>query len=384
MVKRFLVLSLGLLLIFVGCGKKAGQAKVETINGVAYIHCPGTPMHPETAVAFEEELSFSNKGEGDKILIYQPSWYAVSSQGVVFVSDSSEQNIKVFDPDGRYLRTIGAKGEGPGEFGSVGQMAALPDGRLLVLDYRARRTSLFDGEGNYKSGFQWKNYHSSVYLATASSVTGDERIFGEKTQLFVKTFDFSGRELVSFGEFTAMGTKMLRQGDTMFGISLPYDPHSVFAGDPERQRLYHCLNNKYVIEVYDRDGKPFRKIDRPYEPVPFTKEDAEDYWSGFEGNANKIFAEMARQVELPKVKTVTDRLLVDDLGDLWVETNETRKQEAAKLTAYDIFNQDGFYEARVWSAIRPGLFVAGKMYRMDEDPDTGIRTLKRYGVIWKR
>ena len=60
-------------------------------------------------------------------------------------------------------------------------------------------------------------------------------------------------------------------------FSPPVVTTSEFAGDQDRGRFYHCIDNKYVIEVYDASGKIFRKIDRPYEPVRFTDEDAKEY-----------------------------------------------------------------------------------------------------------
>jgi len=48
----------------------------------------------------------------------------------------------------------------------------------------------------------------------------------------------------------------------------------------------------------------------------------------------------------------------------------------------DIFNKDGYFEARVWSDIPPGLFANGKMYHMKTDEETGYRSLRRYRIIW--
>lgn len=63
--------------------------------------------------------------------------------------------------------------------------------------------------------------------------------------------------------------------------------------------------------------------------------------------------------------------------------NERRKKESEKsLRAFDLFNPDGFSEARVWPGILPMLFANGKMYRMAEDEATGLRLLNRYRVIW--
>jgi len=80
-------------------------------------------------------------------------------------------------------------------------------------------------------------------------------------------------------------------------------------GDQNRDWLYHCLNNKYIIEVYDTSGKLFRKIDRPYEPVPFTKKDAEEYRAEFDDDPYGALRKAARNLKMPKVKTIVSRMI---------------------------------------------------------------------------
>ncbi|MCX6568474.1 MAG: hypothetical protein NT147_05425 [Candidatus Aminicenantes bacterium] len=85
----------------------------------------------------------------------------------------------------------------------------------------------------------------------------------------------------------------------------------------------------------------------------------------------------------PKVKTVTDRMLCDDRGFLWVATNETKDEGGRKLTACDVFDAEGRYDARLWLEFNPGKFAAGRMYRYKEDPVTGVRVLTRYRIVWE-
>lgn len=95
------------------------------------------------------------------------------------------------------------------------------------------------------------------------------------------------------------------------------------------------------------------------------------------------YAKLVDQMEFPKIKTVVDRLVVDSEGNLWVRTNEEKKEGEKSLRAYDMFNPEGFYEARAWLDITPFLFANGKMYRLAEDEESGLRLLKRYRIIWK-
>jgi hypothetical protein len=379
----FTWLALALLLCLPGCKKKEAGAKIETIDGVTYVHNPATPLHPEKTVNFEEDFTFSDKDETGEIRLFKPGRYVVDAQGYVYIEDASDTSIKVFDAQGRYVRAIGRKGSGPGEFGRISDLVLLPDGRLLVTDFETRRTSFFSPAGEFLRSFQWKKFFGQVHLAADSSYTVEETVTTEETrELWVKTIDFEGEELVAFGKFKYPEFKMLRQGNTTFGTSIPYSPRSVFIGDQLRQLLYHCLNDEYLVEVYDGGGRLVRKIDRPYQPPAITSEDIEEFLGRFKDKPDSPFARLIKEMELPKVKTVTDRMIVDSAGNLWVKTNEERKEGEKTFTAFDILDPEGFYHARVWLDFNPLFFPDKKMYRMVEDEETGALQLKRYRIVW--
>ncbi len=58
------------------------------------------------------------------------------------------------------------------------------------------------------------------------------------------------------------------------------------------------------------------------------------------------------------------------------------QQNKSLLPAYDVFDADGNYDARLWLDTAPQKFAAGKMYRFKEDKDTGVLVLSRYRVVW--
>jgi hypothetical protein len=94
-------------------------------------------------------------------------------------------------------------------------------------------------------------------------------------------------------------------------------------------------------------------------------------------------AKFYQQMEFPKVKHITNRMIVDSDGDLWVRTSEVKKEGEKEITAFDIFNPDGFYDARVWLDVGPSVFAGGKMYLTDEEEATGLRQVKRFRIIWR-
>ena len=192
-----------------------------------------------------------------------------------------------------------------------------------------------------------------------------------------------GEEVRSYGEFHRPETKAVQLGNVMIGTSIPYTPRSVFAGDSGNELLYHCLNSEYRIEVFDTEGKLIRVMDRPYTCPPYTAEEKKEYRDRFRDHPNEQYRKLIQDMALPDFKNVTERMLVDDEGNLWVVTHETRKVDDKKLTAADLFDPEGKYDARVWLDFTPQYVVNGKMYRMEADEETGYRSLKRYKVTWK-
>jgi hypothetical protein len=304
----------------------------------------------------------------------------------MYISEGQDQVFKVFDTEGVKVKTIGAKGSGPGEFQSIGFCGFTPDGRLLTTDFQARRTSFFDKDGRFLSDFKWTRFYSRLHLIKENTYLTDEFIYGadtSQTTLFIKEIDFEGKEIRSYGEFTRPEMKRLRLGDLSVGMSVPQSPSSVLIGDRERGRLYHCLNSEYRIEMYDAEGRLARVMDRPYISPAFTAEDQENFRDRYKDHPNAELKKLMREMPFPSVKTVTERMVMDGRGYLWLITQETRKENGTELTAADIFDPEGRYDARVWLEFTPRLLKGGKMYRLAEDEETGYRSLKRYRMVWK-
>jgi hypothetical protein len=389
--RTLIIFVLSTLLILSCCSEKTeSEASVEVIDGVEYVHNAGTPLHPDKSVTFEEELSI---GGEEYEMLSQPARFCVDQKENIYVSDYQDQAIKVFDPEGEFIRSIGRKGEGPGEFSYLGSQTFLPDGKLLAMDSMGRRLNLFDAEGTYLTSYHWTQRPGRLLDAAGSTCVMEMYVMGEGKdplsgrKLFVKKFDFDGEEVKIFGEFQTEKGEVYTESRSGGGgiavlISYPYSPHSIFAADQGRHYLYHCVNDEYRIEVFDGEGKVIRRIDRPYEALPFTGEDAEEFRTRYDSGRQEGLKKMVRGMAMPAVKTVTPRMLVDDRGYLWVETYEKKEMDDKDVTAYDVFNPDGYYEAKVWSDVKPEIFMNGKMYRFHTDEETGYRLVKRYRVVW--
>jgi len=79
----------------------------------------------------------------------QPVGVAVSPRGELFVTDSGNQRISVFDEQGTFLRAFGQAGDGPGELDRPMHLAFGPDGLLYVAEYINDRISVFRQDGTF-------------------------------------------------------------------------------------------------------------------------------------------------------------------------------------------------------------------------------------------
>jgi len=387
MKRSFFVMFILIVLFCTAYSKsQKSNVKVEMIDGVECIHNTEVPLHPNKTVNFIEDLSISGEDMDGNIILFNPRLSLVDDNENIYISESKDQVIKVFGSDGRYIKTIGAKGSGPGEFQSISYLAVTKDGALVVMDSTARRTSFFDSSGQFLKSFKWRmGYINFIMIKSSSYIVAESAYSGiiKNGFFYVKEFDFDGKEVRSYGEFTAPEVLIIRQGNAINYAIPPVSHHSILVGDQDRELFYHCLNNKFMIEVYDTSGKLIRKIDRPYEPVPFTKKDAAEYRAIYDRGGTDVIMKAIEDMNMPKVKSIVSRMYVDDKSNLWVRTNEIKEEEGITLTAFDIFDPDGYYYAKVWIEFAPHIFKKGKMYRMDTDQDTGYQTLKRYKVVWE-
>ncbi|MDE2805462.1 MAG: hypothetical protein OXN18_10000 [Gemmatimonadota bacterium] len=76
---------------------------------------------------------------------------AVDEAGRTYVADEADQGIRVFDPQGHFLRRFGRHGEERGEFRNLRGLAWHPSGVLLAMDIGLRRVTAFDSLGTVLS-----------------------------------------------------------------------------------------------------------------------------------------------------------------------------------------------------------------------------------------
>ena len=120
----------------------------------------------------------------------------------LWITDSQQHCVAVFDLHGKFISKFGKRGLGPGEFNFPTHIAADGEGRLYVTDSMNSRVQVFDSAGRFQTQIGSAG-DGPGYFSRPKGVSVDS--FGHVyvvDALFnnIQIFDHTGRLLMDFGE----------------------------------------------------------------------------------------------------------------------------------------------------------------------------------------
>lgn len=366
--KKFIfsiALFLSIFLILVSCSKQkaAWKGTIEEIDGVTVVKNPKDPMYGEEVFILEEELSIGDVEGPEEYMFSRIRSLAVDNGERIYVLDAKEAHVKVFDQLGKYIRTIGRKGQGPGELQSPLNLYIKGQNELVVEDM-TRQLAFFSLEGQFK-----KNLLTAKAGALGIDIDSEGNIVAT---VIVREEENPRYELQKFDSelnyLHSLGSSPLRSASTS-----GYNPFS-----PIIQSEINCNDQvvtgypeKYEIKIYDKSGTMVRKIMKEYDPVEITEEEIKEAKEGMPWE---------RKLSIPKYHNAYRWIITDDEGRMLVRTFE-READGGDYY-HDIFDEKGRYIARIPLGFFPRVWKKNKFYTVEEDEE-GYQQVKRYRVTWR-
>jgi hypothetical protein len=187
-------------------------------------------------------------------LFSQVAGVRIDAAGNVWVLDGASSEVRIFRPDGTHWKTVGRRGEGPGEFQALGYLGELADDALAAWDRRLGRYSRIAAAGDSIR---------SVNLAAASGIPLQAvRVFADGSVLAKQATVLQASALEP-GQLLGDTARLLRvsaTGERHEPIALAPGPTWLWTGHSQVP-LPYTINTPYAISGEDvllADGREFR------------------------------------------------------------------------------------------------------------------------------
>ena len=345
-------------------GEPAWKGSIETTDGIQVVRNPKAPMYPQGAVELQEELTIGAAEGAEEYMFARLRGIAVDDQGGIFALDQRKPRVDVFSGVGRHVRSIGRRGQGPGEFQTPFFLALAPAGELLVGDMG--RLSFFERSGDFL-----RSQDNSIgslafvkYLDNGDAV-GTRMVMDEKNPRY---------------EVAVCG-RNLEPKSVLASSDMP-DPSGKFAlfanvirWDISRGREIVCASGQegYRLSVFDAGGRLVRTIHKEYDPVPVTDLD-------IDRQMKRHGIQSRDEVTIPRFLPPIWWVYADEDGRIFVST--WQRDPDSGIVLFNIFDPEGRYLVDYLIPGEPLVFKDGKLYAIVQDEE-GIQYIKRYRMIWK-
>jgi hypothetical protein len=373
------------------------EGSVTDSAGVAIVQNTATGLWgPDEGWRLTEELRIGTaEGEPEYQFgqIQPASSIAIASDGRIVVLDAQGRHIKVFGPDGKYLKTIGGPGGGPGEIGAGASAVLMAPGDTIVLsDIGNQRMNLYQLDGTFVRSTAL-NFAEGIPFRWES--TSDGRIIAQFRRL---AFPGSTQApdsmdaLVAWQLDGSLGDTLMRvpSGKTLsFAGGAPQV--TVFSPEPSwallGDRVLYGVSDRYRVGVYGAGGQLERIVEKPFELSPVTEDDQQTYrdligeTASAQGAPPQAIQQFLSTLKFEEQYPAFAQLLGGVDGTIWVQrfrtpsslTEEERKgfnpQYDLLAPDWDVFDSEGRFlgVVRMPPRFQPVRFLGTDIYGIQRD-----------------
>jgi len=377
-----IVLFVSVILVFVSCGKKKTdwKSKIEVVDGVKVVH----NFQPEQNEAFKpiefvEDLSIGGEEVDENYIFIRPIDIDSDSSGNIYVLDYRDCSIKKYDAQGKHIKNIGRRGQGPGEFQMPLFLQISQHNKIYTGDILSRRIEMFSVNGDY--------------LKTLKMEEPVEHISISQNDEFVAGIRYSIEEENKEREYIYKVCKVDSQMNKIFEIYIQKQPKFGQISDGEfslnyhwfvkcdinsKNNIYVATANKYEINVFSSEGSLLFKFDLDFKPIPVTGE--------AQRKVMEILDKLKGMLDVQKTSKhlefypVFRTISIDEKDRIWVEHYKPYwRDKPRKKTFFNVFSSKGkfLFTTKIDKVIFPKLiFKNGYVYVLTRDESGFTKALR--------
>lgn len=268
------------------------------------------------------QVAVLGEEDGPGMIESESTTGVADSRGRIFLYAAYSPPVKAYDAGGRYVATLGAEGQGPGEFRGVGAVRVSAGDTVHVFDGDNLRTSVFSPALRLA-----RTTRLEIPPQTeAAALGGDRVVLGvplrspSRAGLPLHLLD-GGRVVRSFGSTSGA-----------FRPDIPYfDERAIAPAGPGRVWVVH--KNRYQVELWSTDGRKLRELRRSVAWFP------------------PHVAERPVSPDRPPPTTI-QQVAVDGAGRLWIkilvpDRDWRRAVRAGGPHGYTVRDRAGYYDTLI-------------------------------------
>jgi hypothetical protein len=259
------------------------------------------------------------------------------SDGRVVVGDAGSSEVRLYDPQGRFISAAGRAGGGPQEFRRMGKLVRGTGDSVVVFDAATRRLSLLGPSGSFERTVT--PAAATLGAVLAGVLENGSYVFGVPVPLPPR--EGLSRDSLVYLLVSADGanadTLVVAPGGEQFqrvdGSSVsrmtnPFGPMP--AASASGDQIFVGATDRYEIRQFRPDGRATRVVRRELAPQPFTD-------AHFRQVADRIpqLASALAQIPRPSQAPAFSSLLVDRENNLWVQDYPAPGAASASWTVFD-------------------------------------------------
>ncbi len=259
--------------------------------------------------------------------------------GNIAVLDCARSCVRIYTPQGDFVRQIGRKGSGPGELQDIAFLAISDDGHLYL-----------SGEGSEILGIHQFDYFTGEWLGSLSTGSPPTCLEGVDGSGYVRKdlrVDPSSNELRVILTIARYEPGADEPSTVYFEDNFPFDPtnlarvvdliwegYDIATDDGGGVYVAPRSTEDAVVTAYQADGSVSFEIALDLEPVPRTEEEMEMERLILRSRAAIMDLDQT-QLEPDPMKPLVRGLEIDGEGNIWV------LRGGPSTPTFDVFDSSG-------------------------------------------
>ena len=359
------------LIIFVLFSFLSAKTEIEVKTLVS----PETPLYGTLKLELSSPLIIGSEID-DHYFFTSLREIKVDKKGRIYALDNKTARIQVYDINGKYISTIGGKGQGPGEFFVPYNFSLDEKGNIYVSDTMARKITVFSEDWIYKESISLNEIaHGKLSVDKEGNILFNSVAFETDGNMYINFIKLDPKENIKKQIVSTLFLKPIIDGRRRTIYEHPYQ-QNIYFSLLSNGNIALVKSLEASIYYFSYEGEILSKVLKEEKPERITKQEKEKVFSeSFE----RMRKELHDKVYFPEYRPVYSNLLVDDENRIYLEKFKPINDESSNYFYY-VFNEKGKYLYNLVLSFRIECINKGFVYTIKINEESGETNLLRFQI----